>query len=85
MIEVFPVMLLILGWQPDKPGEIDLQRPEVIFFSMEDCERDGALMAERMTKAAADKSGAIYQHRCFEFPSDEEFEAAAKRKSQASE
>lgn len=76
MIEVIPVMLFILGWHPDRPGEIDLQRPEIVFLSTEQCEAAGAQMAARMTEAARDKSGARYEHRCMDIPSLAEFEAA---------
>ncbi|MEL6530728.1 MAG: hypothetical protein AAFQ27_12265 [Pseudomonadota bacterium] len=84
MIEVFPVMLFILGWHPDKPAQTDLQRPEIIFLSMEECERDGAQMAQRMTEAAANASGMVYQHRCFDLPAEKEFEDAFARKSSTS-
>ncbi len=76
MIEIVPVMLFILGWHPDEPGEIDFQRVEVIFTSPEKCEAEGAKIASRMTLAASDKSGATYQHRCMDIPAVEEFEAA---------
>ncbi|WP_209347796.1 hypothetical protein [Pontixanthobacter sp. CEM42] len=76
MIEIIPVMLFILGWHPDKPGEIDLQRPEVVFMSMTECETAGKTMADRMTEAAADKSGARYQFRCVTIPDQSEFEKA---------
>ena len=76
MIEIVPVMLFILGWHPDKPGEIDFQRVEVIFTSTEECDAAGAKIASRMTVAAADKSGATYQHRCTDIPAEAEFEAA---------
>nr|WP_298928286.1 hypothetical protein [uncultured Erythrobacter sp.] len=76
MIEVIPVMLFMLGWHPSEPGQIDLQRIEVIFTSMEECETAGAKLAEKMTKAAADKSGASYEHRCINIPPAEEFETA---------
>lgn len=76
MIEVIPIMLFILGWHPDRPGEIDFQRPEIVFTSMEECEVEGAKMAARMTEAASDKSGARYQHRCAAVPPNDEFEKA---------
>ncbi|MEM9500907.1 MAG: hypothetical protein AAF941_03570 [Pseudomonadota bacterium] len=80
MIEFVPVMLFILGWHPDRPGEIDLQRPGVLFASMEDCERDGAKMAARMTLTAADKSGANYKHQCLAFPARDEIDAVLREK-----
>lgn len=76
MIEVLPYILVILGWHPDKPGEISFERPEIVFTSVERCEESGAQMATRMTESARDKSGAIYQHRCMAFPSREELDAA---------
>jgi len=79
MIEIVPVMLFILGSHPDRPGKLDLQRPEVVFTSMDDCEEAGAKIAERMVQAASDKSGANYEHRCMAVPSAEEFEAAFKQ------
>ena len=80
MIEIVPMMLFILGWHPDRPGEIDFQRPEIVFTSADECEEAGAKMAQRMTEAASDKSGARYEHRCVAFPSREEFEAALKKR-----
>ncbi|MHA7818515.1 MAG: hypothetical protein ACX930_02585 [Erythrobacter sp.] len=79
MIEIIPVMLFILGWHPDRPGEIDLQRPQIVFVSMDECEAHGAAMAKRMTEAASDQSGARFEHRCMEIPSSEEFDAAFKQ------
>lgn len=80
MIEIIPVMLFILGWHPDKPGEIDLQRPEIVFTSVEDCELAGTKMAAKMNAAAQGQSGARYEFRCMTIPGHEEFEAALKNK-----
>lgn len=82
MIEVIPIMLFILGWHPDRPGEIDLQRPEIIFTSVEECETAGQKMAAQMTAAAADKSGARYEARCMAIPASSEFEEAYKPMSE---
>ena len=79
MIEWVPVMLFILGWHPDRPGDIDLQRPAVLFVTLEACEEAGARMAKQMTKAAHDKSGAQYEHRCLSIPGRDEFDEAFKR------
>ncbi|MDN3645232.1 hypothetical protein QWY75_03305 [Pontixanthobacter aestiaquae] len=76
MIEIVPVMLFILGWHPDKPGKIDLQRPEIVFTDMAECETAGKTIADRMTKAAADNSGTRYQFRCVTFPDRLEFDKA---------
>ena len=82
MIEVIPVMLFILGWHPDHPGEIDLQRPEVVYLSLAQCEEAGGAMAVTLTEAARDTSGMLYQHRCMPVPSSEEFDRAFERRSQ---
>ena len=74
MVEVIPIMLLIIGWLPDAPGEIGLERPELVFESVEACEAIGAKMAARMTEAARDKSGALYEHRCLPVPNADEYE-----------
>ncbi len=74
MIELVPVMLFILGWHPDRPGEIDLQRPETLFVSTAECEDAGAKLAGRMSEVARAKDGAIYEHRCVEIPPVSEFE-----------
>jgi len=79
VIEWVPVMLFILGWHPDRPGELDLQRPEILFETAGACEEVGARMAEDMTKAARDKSGARYEHRCLPIPGRDEFDEAFKR------
>ncbi|GMN01298.1 hypothetical protein [Erythrobacter sp. MTPC3] len=76
MVEFIPVMLFILGWHPDRPGELDLQRPEILFASVEECMAEGSKMAAAMTAAASDKSGAQYQARCMPVPSSQEFENA---------
>lgn len=85
MVELVPVLLFILGWHPDQPGEIDFQRPEIVFLSVQECEEAGARMAQRMTEAAKDKSGARYEHRCVELPPREEFDAAYEEYSEAPE
>lgn len=76
MIEFVPIMLFILGWHPDRIGEIDLQRPQILFATMEECEQAGATMSARMSQAAQDKSGAVYIHRCMPTPAASEFDAA---------
>ena len=76
---ITPFMLFILGWHPEQPGELDLQRPQIVFLSAEECELAGAKMASRMTDAASDKSGARYEHRCIALPTEEEFDDAFKR------
>lgn len=73
---VTPFMLFILGWHPERPGELDLQRPEVLFLSIEECETAGEQMALRMTEAARENSGARFEHRCMKFPATEEFDEA---------
>lgn len=75
MIEVIPVMLFILGWHPDRSGEIDFERPETLFLSVAQCEETGGQIAARMTAAAADNSGAQYMHRCLPVPSYSEYDA----------
>ena len=79
MVEFIPIMLFILGWHPDKPGEVSFERPEVLFVSPAACEEAGAAMAKRMTEAASEKSGATYEHRCMPIPSNDEFEAVFKQ------
>ena len=75
MEALIPIMLFILGTHGDHPGEVDLSRPEVLFATVEECEAAGTTMAERMTEAAQDKSGATYTHRCVAMPSPEEADA----------
>lgn len=76
MIEVIPVMLFILGWHPDRPGEIDFRRVETVFLSMEQCEQAGSSLAEDLTTAVAEEGGMRFQHRCVEIPAREEFDEA---------
>ena len=75
MVELIPYMLIILGWHPDRPGDIDLQRPGIVFASEGDCSGVGDDLAAKMTLAAADKSGARYTHRCLAVPGADEFDA----------
>ena len=82
MIEVIPVMLFILGWHPDRPGEIDFQRPEALFLSVAQCEEAGTQIAARMTTAATDNSGAQYAHRCLPVPSYSEYDAVFAQSAQ---
>ncbi|MDJ0977895.1 MAG: hypothetical protein QNI87_05105 [Erythrobacter sp.] len=79
MIEFAPFLLIILGWRAERPGDIDLQRPEILFETREACEEAGAKMAARMTQAALDKSGAEYQHRCLAAPRMKEYDEAFER------
>lgn len=79
---ITPFMLFILGWHPDRPGEIDLQRPEVLFTSQEECEKAGRTMAERMTAAASTQSGARYEFRCLQTPDPKEFHEAFEADSE---
>ncbi len=74
MIEITPVMLFILGWHPDRPGDISLERPAMLFETIEQCEDAGAKMAGLMTESAQDKSGAHYEHRCITVPARGEFD-----------
>ena len=76
MIEILPYMLIILGFHPDHPGEIGVERPQILFVSKQECEQAGARMTDRMNEAAADKSGARYEFRCLEAPADTEYEDA---------
>lgn len=82
MIELIPVMLFILGWHPDRPGEIELQRPELLFASVEECEATGADLAARMMSDlsgdASGKSGMRYEARCMPLPSEDEFDAVLR-------
>lgn len=38
MIEFVPIMLFILGWHPDRPGDISFERSTVLFTSVAECE-----------------------------------------------
>ena len=79
MDELIPFMLIILGWLPEQPQDIDVQRIEVVYLTQQDCERDGAAIAARMRLAAVDKSGAQYSHRCLKAPAPEELDEAFER------
>ncbi|MEM7664307.1 MAG: hypothetical protein AAF250_00490 [Pseudomonadota bacterium] len=79
MVEFIPFMLFILGWHPDRPGEIDLQRTEILFASEKECAETGSAMAERMTEVAASQSGARYQFQCMAIPAREEFDTLYER------
>ena len=74
MIELFPIMVLILGWHPDRPGEIDLQRPEILFETAAECESAAGKMVHQMNERAASQSGARYEFRCLPAPRAGEFE-----------
>ncbi|MEM7688317.1 MAG: hypothetical protein AAF291_04780 [Pseudomonadota bacterium] len=79
MIEFVPVMLFILGWHPDRPGDISFERPTMLFTTLAECEETGAKIAERMSAGARDKSGARYDHRCLPVPAKSEFEEAIQQ------
>lgn len=85
MVEIVPYMLVILGWLPAQPGEIDLQRPQILFADRVECEKAGSQIARLMTQAAASRSGAIYQHRCIEVPGPDEFQTMMKDRQGISE
>lgn len=82
LIEFIPVMLFILGWNPENPGEIDLQRQAVLFASLEACETEGAKIAQRLS---AEDSGTRYEARCVEFPDRSEMDELLKREFRQSE
>jgi len=74
VVEFIPFMLIILGWHPDRPGEISLERPEILFASIEMCQATGEKMAADRTKSLSEKSGALYEFRCLPIPSSHELE-----------
>lgn len=76
MIEIIPYMLIILGFHPDHPDEVGIERPQFLFVSKQECDEAGVRMTDRMNEAAADKSGARYEFRCLETPAPTEYEDA---------
>ncbi|MEM6585466.1 MAG: hypothetical protein AAF692_06900 [Pseudomonadota bacterium] len=76
MIEFIPVMLFLLGWHPDRPGDVQLERPELLFVSLAACEEAGAKMAAERTEAARGQTDTRYEFRCLPIPGREEFDEA---------
>lgn len=79
MVEFVPFLLIILGWHPDTPQDIDLERPEMLFESVEACRDAGAKLAKEMTAAAREKGGEVYEFHCLRAPSGREFDEAFKQ------
>ena len=79
MVEIIPVMLFILGWHPDRPGDLQFTREQIVFVSQQDCEEEGARRALRMTEAESGERGFRYEHRCVPIPAMEEFDAAYEK------
>jgi len=82
LIEFIPVMLFILGWNPEGPEDFDLQRQPVLFASIAECEEEGAKIAERL---ATEGSGMRFEARCVEFPDRSEMDELLKREFRQTE
>ncbi len=76
LIEFVPVMLFILGWSPDDPSQIDLQRHPVLFASIEACERASAGILADYTEVTPDGvTPRQFVARCVKFPEEAEVDA----------
>lgn len=76
LIEFIPVMLFILGWNPENPDAITMQREPVLFASIADCEAASAKVLERMR---AEDAALQYTARCVEIPERSEFDELLNR------
>lgn len=76
LIEFIPVMLFILGWSPDAPGDVEIQRRAMLFASIEECEAEGAKVVAQM---AAQDMQMQYKASCIEIPARDEFDELFKR------
>jgi hypothetical protein len=78
MIEIIPLMLFLIKWHPDQPGEFDLQRQPVVFQTVGECELKGIELAAEQNVISDD--GSRYQFACAEIPKSEEIREAFDRK-----
>lgn len=85
MIEFVPLMLFILGLDPDRPGEVQMKRVEKVYATLEECNEEGALFAKASTIAAAKTGRITYVHRCMEVPKGAEIEKAWRDRTGDSE
>lgn len=76
MIEFAPFMLFILGLDPNNPGQVEFERIEVVYATLEACNQVGEATVEQRTKEASQISGASYEYRCIAVPKGEEIERA---------
>ena len=72
MIEFIPFMLIILGFDPDQPSDIALERVFGLYATIEACEEAGVrLTGERANEADGDEARVV-QYRCLEAPAPRE-------------
>ena len=85
MVEIVPFMLFILGWNPDAPDQVQLERVKVVFENQEDCDQLGSEMVRTLTERESAVSGRLFAYRCMEVPSRVEFERGLGARSEGSQ
>lgn len=73
MVEVFPFILIIIGWNPDKPAETMVLQHS-LHISAEVCEREGTKFVSERAWMKDAYDPAEFKHVCIAAPTPDEYE-----------
>ncbi len=79
MVELIPIMLFILGYDPETPDVIYFERVPIIFADVAACEADATARIAEMQAESARRQHVTYSFECVPLPEREEFDAMLER------
>jgi len=80
MIEIIPIMLFLIEWNPDKPGGLEVQRQTGLYASVEACEDAGKQITAQKNAARSEhgdgggRDRPSYKYSCQKMPEYSEFQ-----------
>jgi hypothetical protein len=73
--ELIPYILLLITWNPQQPGQFDVERRNVVFATPEACNAAGDDMVIRFDMYNEDKKRKSFTYRCIRSASGSEADA----------
>lgn len=68
-------MLILVWWQPDEPGRLEVLREPQLFASEDDCRREGANRAAGTEMYHLEHAGMKVAYHCTTVPGSAEYDA----------
>jgi hypothetical protein len=76
MEEFVPYILVLVAWYPNQPGQMEIERAELVYSSVEACEADGRQIAAHRELYVDERGGTKVTFQCIRSASGNETDIA---------
>ena len=76
MEEFVPYILVLVAWYPNQPGQMEIERAELVYPSVEACEADGREIAAHRELYVDERGGTKVTFQCIRSASANETDIA---------